>query len=73
MNTEELQKRIIKHGKWQRGEPDGERLDLHGEDLSEANLSGANLSGADLFEAKLSEANLSEAKLSWGKSQKCNS
>jgi len=80
MNTEELQKRIIKHGKWQRGEPDGERLDLHGEDLhgaklsgadlSEANLygadlSGANLSGADLHGAKLSGADLFETNLSW--------
>ena len=63
MNTEELQKRIIKHGKWRRGEPGGERLDLHGEDLIGADFSGTNLSCADLYGANLTDANLSGANL----------
>jgi len=55
---------LEKHGKWLRGESDGERANLSEADLSEANLSGADLSGADLSGANLSGANLSGANLS---------
>ena len=74
----ELRSIIEKHSLWLAGDPNGERANLYGAnlsgaDLSEANLYGANLSeanlyganlyGADLREANLYGANLSEASL----------
>jgi hypothetical protein len=52
------------HVKWLNDEPDGERANLRGADLSDANLRGANLSNANLRGANLSNANLRGADLS---------
>ena len=63
MGQQELKDIIEKHGKWLRGEPDGERADLRSADLRSADLRYANLSYADLRSANLSYANLSYADL----------
>ena len=60
----ELKDTLEKHFLWLEGDPNGERADLRGADLSEANLRGANLSGAYLRGADLSEADLRGADLS---------
>ena len=60
----ELKDILEKHFLWLKGDPNGERANLYGANLSEANLSIANLRGADLSEANLSEANLRGADLS---------
>ncbi len=64
MDQEELYLIIEKHGKWLRGEPEGERANLSEANLSRADLSEANLSRANLSRADLSGANLSRADLS---------
>ena len=64
MAKEELSLILDKHKKWLNDDPDGERADLSGANLSGADLSGANLSYADLSGANLSYADLSGANLS---------
>ena len=64
VSQEELAKILEKHKKWIDGDPDGERANLSGADLSGANLSRADLSWADLSVADLSWADLSGAVLS---------
>ena len=64
MTKEKLTEILSAHKAWLRGEPDGNRANLSGADLSEANLSEADLSGANLSRADLSGANLSGADLS---------
>ncbi|MFQ5534252.1 MAG: pentapeptide repeat-containing protein [Sphingomonadales bacterium] len=64
---------LTNHYKWRRGEPDGERADLRGLNLSnlvlagtdfvDADLSGANLSGCDLTDADFRRANLYNASM----------
>lgn len=46
--AQELAENLEKHGRWLRGEPDGERADL-----SDADLSAADLRGADLHDTKI--------------------
>ena len=65
----ELDVFLRKHKLWLINDPEGERADLSGADLSGvdlsgADLSGANLSGANLFRASLYGANLFRASLS---------
>ena len=49
---------LNKHGKWLRGENDGERANL-----ARANLAGAYLADANLADANLADANLARAYL----------
>jgi hypothetical protein len=65
INEQELKDILDKHGKWVRGEENGERADLRFANLRSANLSFANLSSADLSSADLSSADLSFADLSF--------
>ena len=58
MDEQKLKQILESHGKWLRGEEDGERANLR-----EANLYGANLYGAALYEADLYEADLRGADL----------
>ena len=53
MTKEELALILDKHKKWLNDDPDGERANLRGADLSGANLRGANMSGADLRRANI--------------------
>ena len=64
MTRDELKEVLELHKKWLNDEPDGQKANLRGANLSYANLSDANLSGADLSYADLSDANLSGADLS---------
>ena len=71
---EQLADILAKHNAWRNDDPEGERADIYGANLSgadlrsanlgRANLSGANLYGADLSGANLGNANLSGADLS---------
>jgi len=63
MDKLELEKIVLKHGKWVRGEDGGEHANLIGATLSDANLRGANLTGAHLTGADLRGANLRGAHL----------
>ena len=63
MSEERLKEIIESHGKWLRGEENGQRANLSDADLSDADLRYANLSGANLRYANLSDANLSDADL----------
>ncbi len=47
-NRKTLADILAAHGKWLRGEKDGEHANLWGANLRGANLSGANLRGANL-------------------------
>lgn len=60
MDTKTLADILDKHKKWLANDPEGERADLRGANLSEADLSGANLSGADLRGANLGEIRYDE-------------
>ena len=64
MTKEELALILDKHKKWLNDDPDGERADLSGANLSDADLRRADLSGADLRGANLSGADLRGANLS---------
>ena len=61
---EELNEIRKKHILWLNNDPEGERANLYGADLSRADLSRADLSRADLRGADLSRSNLSRANLS---------
>ena len=61
---EELNEILHRHALWLADEPDGERANLSGANLSDANLGRANLSGANLSDADLRCANLYGADLS---------
>ena len=63
MTKEELALILDKHKKWLNDDPDGERANLRGADLSGANLRGANMSGADLCDADMSGADLRRANI----------
>ena len=63
MTKEELALILDKHKKWLNNDPDGERANLRGADLSYANLRGADLRGADLRDADLRGAELRDADL----------
>lgn len=52
ITKEELAEILRKHKMWLANEPNGERANLYGADLSGANLYGADLSGANLSGAK---------------------
>ena len=65
MDATELRTILEKHARWLNDDPDGERANLSGANLSGANLTWANLSGADLTGADLSRANLTGANLTW--------
>ena len=58
MNADKLKEILDKHQKWLNNEPDGERANLRGADLSYANLYGANLSYANLYGANLRGAKI---------------
>jgi len=63
MTRDKLQEIIEAHGRWLKGEPDGERANLRGANLRGANLRGADLGGANLRGANLGDANLRGANL----------
>ena len=63
ITQDELNEILRKHKLWLINDPNGERANLSGADLSRADLSGANLSRADLSGADLYGANLSGADL----------
>ncbi len=62
MNNEALEKALLDHATWLRGEG-GARANLAGADLRGANLTRANLTGANLTGAYLAGANLAGAYL----------
>jgi len=63
MEKEKLDEILSKHAAWLVDEPDGERANLRGADLTGANLRSADLTGANLREADLTGADLSWANL----------
>ncbi|BEU87427.1 hypothetical protein TAMA11512_21690 [Selenomonas sp. TAMA-11512] len=63
MNKEKLKEIIKSHGRWLKGESDGQRADLRGADLRDADLCDADLRGADLRDADLCDADLRGADL----------
>jgi hypothetical protein len=63
MDHDTLNKILVKHDKWTRGEIGGERATLTGANLTGATLTGANLTGAYLTGAYLDVANLAVANL----------
>ena len=63
MSEERLKEIIESHGKWLRGEENGQCANLSDANLSDADLRYANLSGANLRYANLSDADLRYANL----------
>ena len=64
ITKEELDSILNKHKMWLLNDPEGERADLLGADLSGANLFRASLLGANLWGANLSRTDLRGANLS---------
>ena len=63
MDEKILKDILNKHLAWLRCEPDGQKANLYGANLSGADLRSANLSGANLYGADLSGADLYGADL----------
>ena len=58
MDKLELEKIVLKHGKWVKEEAGGERANLNGAHLKRAKLSGAHLRCVNLSYADMRRANL---------------
>jgi hypothetical protein len=58
MDRAELDRVLVAHAAWHRGEPDGARANLAGANLARANLARANIDGANLDGASLDGAKI---------------